>query len=477
MKIKINNIEYEANSEETVLDVCRREEIPVPTLCSHGKLKREAVCRLCLVEIGGKLVMSCTTKVSDGLEIITESEKIKKAREINLELLWSDHAGKCVACKKNRQCEFQCLAEEYKIENFHFVPRREEITSDEELDLVRDNWTRVVVENENPVIVRTTEYCVECRRCVNICPVAAYGHNFRGGASVIGTPYAEPLDCIFCGACVKHCPTAALTDQGNLDDLAKDLDDMNILAVAIVDPAILESVGNEFSSIDNKEKLAGLLRELGIEKVFDLGWGFQKYAEKLAEEIHPRRKLFQKTKSKKPRLVISSFCPSAELYIKKYFPELAGLIAKTPRPEELMAEAVKNEYARREKIDPGNIKTVLISACTSRKKLKAKALDYIITVREMGRLARLKKINTESAAEGQADKFLDGFDEKFEKMVNFGNLPEIVGEDILTQKANGVSEIKKILEKIKKHELEGDFLEVMVCPAGCGNGGGQSLNH
>ncbi|MDR3558953.1 MAG: 2Fe-2S iron-sulfur cluster-binding protein, partial [Candidatus Pacebacteria bacterium] len=299
MEIKINGKKYAASEGETVLDVCRRENIPVPTLCQHGKLKREAVCRLCLVEIGGKLVTSCTTKVSNGLEIITESEKIKKAREINLELLWSDHAGKCISCKKNRQCEFQKLAEEYKIENFHFVPRRVEITSDEELNLVRDNWARVVVDEENPVIARTTEYCVECRRCINICPVKSYGFNHRGGASVVGTAYNEPLDCIFCGACVKHCPTAALTDQGDLENIVKDLDNMNILAVAVIDPAVLESIGNEFPGVDSKEKLASLLRELGFEKVFDSGWGYEKYVEALEQEIHPRRWLFQKNKNNK----------------------------------------------------------------------------------------------------------------------------------------------------------------------------------
>ena len=477
MEIKINNKKYASEEGETVLDVCRRENIPVPTLCSHGKLKREAVCRLCLVEIGGKLVTSCTTKAIDGLEIITESENIQKAREINLELLWSDHAGKCVSCKKNRQCEFQRLAEEFKIENFHFVPRKEEVTFKEELSLVRDNWTRVVVENENPVIARTTEYCVECRRCVNICPIKSYGHNFRGGASVIGTPYNETLDCIFCGACVKHCPTAALTDQGNLDDLAKDLDDMNILAAAIIDLAVLESVGNEFPGIDNQEKLVGLLRESGFEKVFDLGWGFQKYAESLEEEIHPLRRLFQKNKKSKNHLIISSFCPSAKLYIEKYFPELAGLIAKTPRPEELMAEAVKNEYASQEKIDAGNVRTVVISACTARKKLKSNALDYIITVRELGRLVRLKKYNPKNIKEVQVDKFLDGYNEKFEKMARFGGLAETLGNDLLTKKANGVPEIKKILEKIQKRELECDFLEAMICPGGCIGGGGRSLNH
>ena len=128
MQIKINAKKYSVQAGETILDVCRREKIDIPTLCSLDGYKKEAACRLCLVEVAGKLVTSCTTKVQEGLEVITENAKIKKAREINLELLWSDHVGKCAQCKKNRQCEFQDLAEKYKIENFHFVPRKGEMT-------------------------------------------------------------------------------------------------------------------------------------------------------------------------------------------------------------------------------------------------------------------------------------------------------------------------------------------------------------
>ena len=335
MQIKINKKEYEANENETVLDVCRREGVRIPTLCSFGKFKREAVCRLCLVEVNksGRLVTSCTTKVAGGMEVETENENIQKARAINLELLWSDHAGKCVKCKKNRKCELQTLAEEYKIENFHFVPRRGEMTNAEENELLRDNWSRVVVDEKNPVVERDSQYCVECRRCINICPIKSYGFNHRAGDSVVGTPYNQPLDCIFCGACVKYCPTGALIDQGDINKIITDLDDGKLLSVAIVDAAVLESVGMELNGVKTVENLAGNLRSLGFEKVFDLSWGFQKYVEAVAEEIHPHHT--GKKNPAKQRKFISSFCPSAELYIKKYFPELVKNIIDVKRPEEI----------------------------------------------------------------------------------------------------------------------------------------------
>ena len=346
MNIKINKKEYAVKVGETVLDVCRREGIRIPTLCAHIHLKREAVCRMCLVEVNGsgKLVTSCTTVVADGMEVETENKNIQKARAINLELLWSDHAGKCVQCKKNRRCELQKLAEEYKIENFHFVPRKGEITSSEENELLKDNWSRVVVDDRNPVVERDSQYCVECRRCINICPVASYGFNHRAGDVVVGTPYDKSLDCIFCGACVAHCPTGALSDQGNIQKVVADLDDINILSVALVDPAIFLSVTNELSGVERLENLVSVLRALGFERVFDLAWGFEKYVAALVEELHLYHS--EKKPNRRTRKFIGSFCPSAELYVGKYHPELKKNILTTKRPEEIMAAAVKEEIGR-----------------------------------------------------------------------------------------------------------------------------------
>ncbi|MFA7319364.1 MAG: [Fe-Fe] hydrogenase large subunit C-terminal domain-containing protein [Parcubacteria group bacterium] len=494
MQIKINKKEYAVKEGETVLDVCRREGIRIPTLCSFGKLKKEAVCRLCLVEVNesGRLVTSCTTKVAEGMTVETENENIQKARAINLELLWSDHAGKCAKCKKNQRCELQKLAEEYKIENFHFVPRKGEMTSAEESELLRDNWSRTVLDDRNPVIERDSQYCVECRRCINICPVSSYGFNHRAGDVVVGTPYNEPLDCIFCGACVAHCPTGALSDQGNIQKIITDLDDINILSVALVDPAVLKSVEQELGlqnpsatppqpSPDYRgggiDALVGNLRALGFEKVFDLTWGFEKYFEKTLEEIHPYHagKKAHAGRSK----FMAGFCPSAELYVKKFHPELAKYILETKRPEELMAVTVKNEYAKQEKIDPKNIRVMLVSACTARKKLKSAAIDHILTVRELRRVAREKKIESLKFAGSAPDKFMNGADAKYAELYKYGQLSRLLAEKIkgaLTiGAANGVAEIENALGAELKKEKRYDFLEMMICPGGCEKGEGQSI--
>ena len=336
MNIKINNKKYEAQEGDKIYDVCKRNGIKIPTLCSTSK-HQEGVCRICLVEINltDKLVPSCTFPVCESLEVVTESEKINKARRINLELLWSDHAGKCVKCKKNRMCELQRLAEEYKIDNFHFVPRKEDLTPREELDLLKDNRIRVVVEEENPAICRTTEFCVECRRCINVCPDKAFGFNHRAGDVVVGTPYNKVLDCSFCGECVRVCPVAALTDKNDYKKIIEDLDDMKKIAVALVASGMEEKINKilRYTGIVFEAKEA--LKNLGFEKVFD-------FTEKDAED--------------------------------------EGL------------DEFKNKLAKREKINIEDIVLFYITDNISLKKEKIVNLDYILTEREAARLVRDKKI-------------------------------------------------------------------------------------
>jgi iron only hydrogenase large subunit-like protein len=463
MKVKINGKIYEANPEDSILDVCRREGIRIPTLCAHQKFKREAACRLCLVEtnLNDKLVPSCALKVCENLEVITESEKITKARNINMELLWSDHAGKCVKCRRNRHCELQNLAEEYKIDNFHFVPRKEDLTNEEELDLLKDNRVRVVVDDKNPAIHRTTEFCVECKRCVNICPTKQYGYNHRAGDIVVGTPYNKTLDCIFCGACVKHCPTAALTDKNDLDEIIRKLDDLKILAVAIVDPAVMESVGHEIPEINSENKLLGVFKSLGFERVFSLGWGLEKYVSEIFKEFESDKKIF------------SSHCPAFRMMIEKYYPELKNKISAVKNPDELMAQNLKTEFAKKEKIDPEKICLISISSCVAKKAKKSQNLDYILTVRELGRLARKKNLDAAKISTASFDPGFS-FNAKYLEILKSGGLANILKNENSVM-LNNTDEMRKVLEDIKNKKISYDFVEGMICPGGCGHGGGQSI--
>ena len=448
MKIKINKKEYEANQGETILDVAKRNGIKIPTLCNFSGCKKEVICRVCLVEInqGNRLVPSCAFPVSENLEVETEGEKAIRARKTNLEILWSDHAGKCNTCKKNQVCEFQALAQEFKIENFHFIPRKEEITSGEELDLIKDNKSRVVVEEKNPCISRTTEFCVECRRCINVCPTHEFGFNNRAGDTVVGTPYEKELDCIFCGQCVKACPTAALVDKNDLQKIALELDNVNKLTVAIVDPEIMS------------ENLIGNLRELGFEKVFDLSWGNEKYLAELDEEL-----------KNNPAKIISSYCPALNLYIQKYQPELQKYLASTDNPDNLMAQAIKTKYAQKEKINPENMVVISISPCVAKKAVKNKYLDYVLTGREIKRLKILKSLKSEdyTTKEGKVgfDKFLDNVETK--SIGKIGGIFKNIKSRKNPTSVSGIIEIKNILKNMQIGENKFDLVEGFICESGC----------
>lgn len=343
MEIRINNKIYKAKEGETVLDVCRREGFRIPTLCHFDGLPAEAVCRLCLVEINltDKLVPSCAFRVCEKLEVTTESERIEKARRINLELLWADHAGKCVTCKKNRMCELQSLAEEYKIENFHFVPRKDEMTGGEELELVKENWSRVVVENENPCVSRNSEFCVECRRCINICPEKKFGFNYRAGKVVVGTPYNEVLDCSFCGKCVETCPVAALTDQNDYKKIIFALDDLEKLAVAVLDFGMEEKIIKQVKNIYSEKDAQKILFGLGFERI-------------------------------------------------------AILSEEESKKEDDVLKRIKSDYVEKEKTSAENIVMVFVSSKIYKKKEKLDFLDYVLSERDVARLVRDKIRTTDS---------------------------------------------------------------------------------
>ncbi|MDO8240858.1 MAG: [Fe-Fe] hydrogenase large subunit C-terminal domain-containing protein [Candidatus Moranbacteria bacterium] len=465
MRIKINTKEYEAKDGEMILDVCRRNGIQVPTLCSIPKF-HEGVCRICMVENGGRLTTSCNVKASEGMEVVTESEDVSKARRINLELLWADHAGKCSTCKKNQRCELQNLAISQKIENFHFVPRKEEMTDSENLDLLKDNRSRVVVDDGNACLTRTTELCVECRRCINVCPTKELSFNHRAGDTVVGTAYEKSLDCIFCGQCVKNCPTGAITDKNDLTKIMIDLADLKKMAIALIDPAVLESVAFEHPEIDSRGKLISALKGIGFEKVFDLGFGMELALENMTQEIK---------KSSKNNLLLNH-CPSFNLFVKKYYPQFAKNILTVAHPDELTADFLKTEFAKKEKINSEDLVVISLSSCVAKKKEKGKNLDYVITVRELGRIIRQKNLKLKDIKESDFSSGLAVKDEKIKSITRTGGMAEMLAKKLKVKYivADGVSQIKNILRDLEKGRVETKIIEAMVCEGGCVNGGGQA---
>ena len=523
MRIKINNKSYDANPGDTILSVCKRNGIRLPTLCAHPDLlPSEGVCRMCLVETNQSngLVSSCTQKISDGLEVKTETENVNRARKINLELLWADHAGKCASCKRNGRCELQDLAKKYDIDEFKFVPRKNELKSGDELDLLKNNWKHIVFEEKNSCISRDSQYCIECRRCIRICrdmqTVEAYGMNYRSSETNVGTPFEIPLDCIFCGQCSAVCPTAAITEKDDVTDFEKALADPKKMVIVQTAPSVRFTLGEEFGEAPGtfwEGKLVAALKKLGCDKVFDTVLGADLT---ILEEAH---ELIQRVKNKGPFPMFTSCCPSWILYAEKYWPEFIPNLSSCKSPQQMLAPLVKTYYAEREKINPDQIVSVSIMPCTS-KKYEAQRkeingseyqdVDIVLTVRELARLLRKKKIDPRALKEKKFDPALGistgagilfaqsggvmeaALRTAVEKITGerLGKVEfemvrgesgarcaeiEVGGLKLRVAVVHEIRNAKNLLEEIKNGKSDYHFVEVMACPNGCIGGGGQPV--
>ena len=521
MNIKINNKLYNAETGESILAVCKKNGIPIPTLCAHPDLlPSEGVCRMCLVETNQSkcLVSSCTQKVCEGLEVSTETVDVNKARKINLELLWADHAGKCAQCKKNGRCELQNLAEVYDIDEFKFVPRRKELNSENELDILKNNWSHTVSDEKNPCLSRDSQYCIECRRCIRACKemqtIEALGVNYRSSSTNVGTPYEIPLDCIFCGQCSAVCPTAAIMEKDDTEKFEKALSDPKKMVVVQVAPSVRFSFGEEFGQPPGtfwEGKLVAALKVLGADKIFDTTLAADLTIVEEANELIER----MKNRNKLP--LFTSCCPSWVLFVEKYFPQYLPNLSSCKSPQQMLGALVKTYWAEKEKINPKNIVSVAVMPCTSKKyeaqrpEMNASGcqdVDIVLTIRELARLLRKKKINpaylddkkfdpalgsatgagilfaqsggvTEAALRTAVEKLTGNQLGKLEFEMIRGEAEyrcaEIEIGDIKLKVAivHEIRNARKLLEDIKAGRAQFDFVEVMACPNGCIGGGGQ----
>jgi len=466
MEITIDGKKYLAKAGNTILAVCRNNNIPIPTLCSFEGLPREQVCRLCLVEINKskRLVTACNFQVCDGLEVVTRSEKVEKARKINMELLWADHGGKCSGCSKNLRCELQKMAQEYQVENFHFIPRKGEITHIEEVDLIKDNKTRATFDDRNPAIRKTGELCVECRRCINICPTKEWGFNYRGSRATVSTPYGRKLECMMCGQCVRVCPTASLDDNSDVNTILEKVRDTERYTIAVVDPWIFESIRLEISQCSGLGEMKKILSEIGFEEIFSLDDVWEEYFNILLSEV-------MKTENVVYWL---DCCPAFVWQAKNSKKNIRMLPVESP--EKIAVKKIK-EICRRKKINSQAIDIFLLSPCTAKKAFPLPEFSGVISVKEFGRLQRLNnkkdEINTNYKKNGVEGK-------RTSSDYNPGNISQklknlIANQDNIDFKTVcGWKEICDLLSNRRETRNKKIIIEGWICPGGCAGGGGQS---
>ena len=510
MNLKINGREYAVPKGSTVLEAARYAGVEIPTLCYLKEINEIGACRLCLVEVKGArgMVAACVYPANEGMEIFTNTQNVIKARKNNLELVLSAHNKKCLSCVRSTNCELQKLCNEYGVD-------------DEKYDAVAE--TPSTADNSSVSIVRDNSKCILCRRCVAACKklqgIGVIGANNRGYDTEIGCAFESELastSCINCGQCIVHCPVGALSE---VDDTAKVMAAINdpTKHVAICTaPSVRAGLGEWFGyepGTDVEGKMIAALKRLGCDGVSDMNLTadltIMEEATELLERINNGGKL----------PLITSCSPGWIKYCEHYFPEMTENLSSCKSPQQMFGAMYKTYYAQKVGLDPKDIVFVSAIPCTAKKfevgrdgqnAAGVPDVDIAITTREVGKLIDMAGLDFKALPD---EKFDNPFDIGSSAGVIFGatggvmeaalrtaaevilgkkletvDFPEVRGTDGIKRATyklgdlelkvavtSGTANAKKLLKAVEAGEEKVDFIEVMACPGGCVNGGGQPI--
>lgn len=505
--IEVNNRVIEARKGETILSALYRNGIKVPTLCNLKELSPTGACRICVVEVEGKenLVTSCSHPVQESMRIKTHSTRVIKARKTLVELLLSNHPDDCLYCERNGCCELQDLAVDLNIRERRISGKK----SRHKLDL------------SSPSIVRDPAKCILCGRCVRVCDelqlVSTLEFLNRGSKTHVGTAMARDLNfssCISCGRCVMVCPTGALHEHSYLDDVIDSLNNPSLQVVVQYGPAVSVSLAEELGLKPGKDingVINAALRKIGFSYIFDTSFAADLAVMETSEVL--MRKM--DTDDKTP--LISSCCPAWVKYAEQFYPEILPLISTCKSPQQMLGSIIKSYFAPKQGINPNTIYSVSIMPCLAKKfeaqreEMTHKAIsdvDVVLTTRELSRLIKLYGIDIYNidpqpsdspfgmrSSAGKLFGTTGGSTESILRTLHFrmtgkelsssklielrsiNGIKEIAlkvgGKEMKVILVNGLTGIQNLISGLQNKSVSADFIEVMACPSGCVNGGGQ----
>ncbi len=509
VNVKVNGIAVSVPKGSTILEAARVAGVDIPTLCFLKDINEIGACRICVVEATGArgLVTACVYPVAEGMEISTNTEKVRKARKTTLELILSTHEKKCLSCVRSTNCELQKMCLDYGVEdNGKYDGFRREFA----------------IDDSAPHMIRDNNKCILCRRCVAACQqqfVSVIGANERGIDTHIACAFEKPLaevPCVSCGQCINVCPTGALAEKDNTDEVWAALSDPDKVVMVQTAPAVRAAIGEAFGlpiGTNAEGKMVAALRRLGFDKVFDTNFAADMTIVEEATE------LLDRVQNGGALPMITSCSPGWVKFAEMYYPEQLKHISSCKSPQQMFGAILKTYYAEKHGIDPKNIVSVSVMPCTAKKfeigrddeaAAGVPDVDISITTRELARMIdraglRFTALPDEEfdmplgedtgaavifgatggvmeAALRTANDVLTGKDNgnvEFEAVRGMDGLKEatytIAGTEIKVAVASGLTAANYIMSKIKDGTAPWTFVEIMCCPGGCINGGGQPI--
>ena len=510
LNIKINGMPFSVEKNTTILDACRQFGIKIPTLCFLRDINEIGACRMCMVEVKGarSLVASCVYPIDrEGTEIFTNSPKVIESRKTTLELILSNHDKKCLSCPRNNNCELQALCKEYGIEDENKFEGANPV-------LPIDNSTAHLVRNNNK--------CILCRRCVAACKeqhVGVIGPNNRGFDTTIGCAFDQNLAdvaCVSCGQCTVVCPTGALVVKDETAKVFEAIADPEKVVIVQTAPAVRAALGEEFGmpiGTNAEGKMVASLRRLGFDKVFDTNFGAD------LTIVEEGTEFIDRVKNGGVLPMITSCSPGWIKFCEHYYPDLLPNLSTCKSPQQMTGAIIKSYYAEKEGIDPKNIVSVSVMPCTAKKfehkrddqgKDGINDVDIVITTRELADMIKKAGLQftelpdedydpalgiftgaavifgatggvMEAALRSVADlltgddlKKVDYHEVRGTQPIKYATY-DVAGMEVKVAVTSGLDNAAKLLDEIRAGKADYQFVEIMCCPGGCVNGGGQPI--
>jgi len=527
--LTINDIKVTVEKGATILDAAKKVGVRIPTLCHHDDLCVAGNCRVCVVEQKGAraLQASCAVPAAEGMQIYTNTKKVREARKTIIELLLSEHAGECTSCYRSGNCELQSIAQEYLADGDAFI----DVADMTEIDI------------SSPAIVKDDSKCIKCTRCVRTCAelqgVSALWAINKGNHTKISTFMSKPMHyvvCTNCGQCINRCPTGALTERNYIQDVWNAIDDPEVHVVVQTAPAVRVGLGEALGMDPGQVvtgKMVAALRKLGFDSVLDTDFTADLTIMEEGTELLVRLKEALAEKKNVALPMMTSCSPGWIKFLEHQYPELLDNLSTCKSPQQMFGSLAKTYYAKKKGIDPAKMISVSIMPCTAKKFEAARPemnssgfqdVDYVLTTRELGHMIRqagldFGKLNDEKfdsimgESTGAAVIFgatggvmeaalrtayeivtgrevpftnlniepvrgLDGIKSasvKIEKVKAEWSFLE--GAELKVAIANGLANADKLMKEVAAGKSPYHFIEIMACPGGCIGGGGQPLHH